>query len=37
MLPYLITVIVLVIISRNQALLKINTPASLARTFVPDN
>ena len=36
-LPYLITVIVLVIISRNQALLKINTPASLARTFVPDN
>ncbi len=37
MLPYLITVVVLVIISRNQALLKINTPASLARTFVPDN
>ena len=37
MLPYLITVIVLVVISRNQALLKINTPASLARTFVPDN
>jgi general nucleoside transport system permease protein len=37
MLPYLITVFVLVIISRNQALLKINTPASLARTFVPDN
>jgi simple sugar transport system permease protein len=37
MLPYLITVIVLVIISRNQALLKINTPASLAKTFVPDN
>ena len=37
MLPYLITIIVLVIISRNQALLKINTPASLARTFVPDN
>ncbi len=36
-LPYLITVIVLVVISRNQALLKINTPAALARTFVPDN
>lgn len=36
-LPYLITVVVLVIISRNQALLKINTPASLGRTFVPDN
>ena len=36
-LPYLITVVVLVVISRNQALLKINTPASLAKTFVPDN
>jgi simple sugar transport system permease protein len=36
-LPYLITVVVLVVISRNQALLKINTPASLGRTFVPDN
>jgi general nucleoside transport system permease protein len=37
MLPYLITVAVLVVISRNKALLKINTPASLGRTFVPDN
>ena len=36
-LPYLITIVVLVLISRNQALLKINTPASLGRTFVPDN
>jgi simple sugar transport system permease protein len=36
-LPYLITVAVLVVISRNQALLKVNTPASLGRTFVPDN
>lgn len=36
-LPYLVTVIVLVLISRNQALLKVNTPASLGRTFVPDN
>jgi general nucleoside transport system permease protein len=36
-LPYLTTVVVLVLISRNQALLKIHTPACLARTFVPDN
>jgi general nucleoside transport system permease protein len=36
-LPYLITVIALVIISRNQALLKVHTPACLGRTFVPDN
>jgi simple sugar transport system permease protein len=36
-LPYIITVVVLVVISRNQTLLKINTPASLGRTFVPDN
>jgi ABC-type uncharacterized transport system permease subunit len=36
-LPYLITVVVLVIISRNQALLKVHTPACLGRTFVPDN
>jgi simple sugar transport system permease protein len=37
MLPYLITIVVLVVISRNQTLLKVNTPASLGRTFVPDN
>jgi len=36
-LPYLITIVVLVVISRNRALLKVNTPASLGRTFVPDN
>jgi ABC-type uncharacterized transport system permease subunit len=36
-LPYLVTVIALVIISRNQALLKVHTPACLGRTFVPDN
>ncbi|MGH6725156.1 MAG: ABC transporter permease [Pseudolabrys sp.] len=36
-LPYLITVVALVLISRNQALLKVHTPACLGRTFVPDN
>jgi general nucleoside transport system permease protein len=36
-LPYLITVIALVVISRNAALLKVHTPACLGRTFVPDN
>ena len=35
-LPYLATVIVLVIISRNRRLTLINTPASLGRPFVPD-
>ena len=32
-----ITVVVLVVISRNQTLLKVHTPACLGRTFVPDN
>ena len=36
MLPYLTTVIVLVLISRNQTLLRINTPACLGQPFVPD-
>jgi simple sugar transport system permease protein len=36
-LPYVITVIALVIISRNKALLKVHTPACLGRTFVPDS
>jgi len=35
-LPYLATVIVLVIISRNRRLTLINTPACLGRPFVPD-
>ena len=35
-LPYLTTVVVLVIISRNRTLLRVNTPASLGRAFVPD-
>jgi len=35
-LPYLATIIVLVLISRNRRLTLINTPASLGRPFVPD-
>ncbi|HHZ07199.1 MAG TPA: ABC transporter permease [Rhizobiales bacterium] len=35
-LPYLATVVVLVLISRNRRLTMINTPASLGRAFVPD-
>jgi len=35
-LPYLATVIVLVLISRNRRLTMMNTPASLGRAFVPD-
>ena len=35
-LPYLTTVAVLVIISRNRTLLRVNTPACLGRAFVPD-
>jgi len=35
-LPYLTTVLVLVLISRNRALLRVNTPACLGQPFVPD-
>ena len=35
-LPYLTTVLVLVIISRNRTLLRVNTPACLGQPFVPD-
>jgi ABC-type uncharacterized transport system permease subunit len=35
-LPYLATIIVLVVISGNKRLTLINTPASLGRPFVPD-
>jgi simple sugar transport system permease protein len=35
-LPYLATVVVLVLISRNRRLTMMNTPASLGRAFVPD-
>jgi general nucleoside transport system permease protein len=34
-LPYLATILVLVIISRNRALMRANTPACLGRPFVP--
>ena len=34
--PYLATVVVLVLISRNRRLTLINTPASLGKPFVPD-
>src|SRR5690606_17848517 len=35
-LPYLATIIVLVLISRNRRLTMVNTPACLAQPFVPD-
>ena len=35
-LPYLTTILVLVIISRNRVLLRVNTPACLGQGFVPD-
>lgn len=35
-LPYLATIVVLVLIARNRRLTMINTPASLGRSFVPD-
>jgi simple sugar transport system permease protein len=35
-LPYLATVLVLVLISSNRRLTMMNTPASLGRAFVPD-
>jgi len=35
-LPYLATVVVLVVISGNRRLTMVNTPASLGRAFVPD-
>jgi simple sugar transport system permease protein len=35
-LPYLATILVLVLISRNRRMTMVNTPASLGRPFVPD-
>ena len=35
-LPYIVTIIALVVISGNRALTRANTPASLGRPFVPD-
>ena len=37
MLPYLATIVVLVIISRDKNLIKLNSPASLGITFHPEN
>ncbi|MEQ8587011.1 MAG: ABC transporter permease [Thalassobaculaceae bacterium] len=34
--PYLITILVLVLISRNRTLTRTNTPACIGQTFVPD-
>ena len=35
-LPYLTTVVVLVVISRNRVVMRVNTPACLGQPFVPD-
>lgn len=35
-LPYLVTIIALVVISRNKILMRANTPAMLGQAFVPD-
>lgn len=35
-LPYLTTIVVLVVISRNRTLLRVNTPACLGQAFVPE-
>jgi simple sugar transport system permease protein len=35
-LPYLTTIVVLVLISGNRALMRSNTPACLGQSFVPD-
>jgi simple sugar transport system permease protein len=37
MLPYLATIVVLVLISRNKAFIRINMPASIGRPFFPGN
>ena len=36
MLPYLATILVLVLISRNRILIRLNAPADIGRTFKPD-
>jgi simple sugar transport system permease protein len=35
-LPYLATILVLIVISQNRRTTLINTPASLGKSFVPD-
>jgi simple sugar transport system permease protein len=37
MLPYLATIVVLVLISRNAGFIKTNMPASLGKPFTPGN
>jgi simple sugar transport system permease protein len=37
MLPYLATIVVLVLISRNAQWIRVNMPASLGKPFVPGN
>ena len=34
--PYAATVLVLVLISRNRSTIRLNSPASLGQTFLPD-
>ena len=36
MLPYLATILVLVLISRDQTLIRLNAPADIGKTFRPD-
>jgi len=36
MLPYIVTILVLVVISSNRRAIRMNTPACLGRSFVPD-
>ena len=35
-LPYVVTILALVVISANRLLTRANTPASLGQSFVPD-
>jgi simple sugar transport system permease protein len=35
-LPYLATIVVLVLISRNRSTIRLNSPASLGQPFMPD-
>jgi len=35
-LPYLATIVVLVAISRNRSTIRLNSPASLGQSFLPD-
>ena len=35
-LPYLVTIVVLVIISGNRSLIRVNTPAMIGQPFAPE-